>query len=102
MRKQNRRTVFPIWIEDRGLSFFLAFLVLIAVVVPMVHLSRPGRIGLDTIFALMLVSGAIATIRYRTLLYLIVVTGMEFTADLIVEFNPAFRHWGLDTANGSL
>ena len=99
MRKQKRRTVFPIWIEDEGLSFFLAFLTLIAVFVPMVQLSRPGRIGLDTVFALMLVSGAIATVRHRTLLYLIVVvTALEFTADLIVEFNPSLRHWGLDTA----
>jgi hypothetical protein len=49
MAKQNRPTVFPFRIEDRGLSFFLEFLVLIAVFVPMVRLSRSGRIGLDLI-----------------------------------------------------
>ncbi len=99
MRKQKQPTVFPFWVEDRGLSFFLAFLVLIAVFVPMVRLSRSGRIGLDLIFALMLFSGAIATIRHRILLYLIVaVTALEFTADLIVEFNPSLGHWGWDTA----
>ena len=99
MGKQNQTTVFPFRIEDRGLSFFLGFLVLIAVFVPMVRLSRCGRIGLDLIFALMLFSGAIATIRHRVLLYLIVaLTALEFTADLIVEFNPALGHRGWDTA----
>ncbi len=99
MRKQKQPKVFPFWVEDRGLSIFLAFLVLIAVFVPMVRLSRSGRIGLDLIFALMLFSGAIATIRHRILLYLIVaVTALEFTADLIVEFNPSLGHWGWDTA----
>jgi len=99
MGKQYRPTVFPFRIEDRGLSFFLGFLVLIAVFVPMVRLSRSGRIGLDLIFALMLFSGAIATIRHRILLYLIVaLTALEFTADLIVEFNPSLGHHGWDTA----
>jgi hypothetical protein len=99
MGKQNQTTVFPFRIEDRGLSFFLGFLVLIAVFVPMVRLSRCGRIGLDLIFALMLFSGAIATIRHRVLLYLIVaLTALEFTADLIVEFNPSLGHQGWDTA----
>ena len=98
MRKQ-KPTAFPFWVEDRGLSFFLAFLVLITVFVPMVQLSRSGRIELDLIFALMLFSGAIATIRHRILLCLIVaVTALEFTADLIVEFNPALGYWGWDTA----
>jgi hypothetical protein len=99
MRRQNPAPAFPLWIEDRGLSFFLAFLVLITVFIPMVKLSRPGRIGLDLIFALMLFSGAIATIRQRIIFYLIVaVTALEFTADLIVEFNPALGYWGWDTA----
>ena len=33
------------WLEDRGLSFFLAFLVIMTMFVPMVGLSRPGRIA---------------------------------------------------------
>jgi len=99
MGKQKRPTVFSFRIEDRGLSFFLGFLVLIAVFVPMVRLTRSGRIGLDLIFALMLFSGAIATIRHRVLLSLIVaLTALEFTADLIVEFNPSLGHRGWDTA----
>jgi Ion channel len=99
IRKQTEAPLFPFWIEDRGLSFFLAFLVLVTVFVPMVTLSRYGRIGLGLIFALMLFSGAVATIRKRVLMYLIIaLTVLEFTADLIVEFNPSFGHQGWDTA----
>ena len=106
MRPQHNQTskptdapLFPFWVEDRGLSFFLAFLVLITTFVPMIPLSRAGRIGLDLIFALMLFSGAIATIRHRALMYLVVaLTVLEFTADLIVEFNPLIGHLGWDTA----
>src|SRR3989449_6705359 len=86
------------WLEDRGLSFFLAFLVIMTIFVPMVGLSRPGRIAVDLTFALMLVSGTIATIRQRILMYLIIaLTILEFTADLIVEFNPSLSHWDWDT-----
>jgi hypothetical protein len=54
---------------------------------------------MDLILALMLFSGAVATIRHRLLMYLVIaVTVLEFTADLIVEFNPLLGHWGLDTA----
>ncbi|MCU1296065.1 MAG: Ion transport 2 domain protein [Acidobacteriaceae bacterium] len=99
MRKQKDAPLFPFWVEDRGLSFFLAFLVLITVFVPMVHLSRSGRIGLDLVLAMMLFSGALATVRDRVLLCLILaVTVLEFTADLIVEFNPLLGYWGWDTA----
>ncbi|HEY6768631.1 MAG TPA: ion channel [Candidatus Sulfotelmatobacter sp.] len=99
MPKPTDTPLFPFWVEDRGLSFFLAFLVLITIFVPMIPLSRFGRIGLDLIFAFMLFSGAISAIRHRALMYLVVaVTVIEFTADLIVEFNPALGHLGLDTA----
>src|SRR6266576_2018456 len=55
----------------------------------MVPLSRPGRIGLDLMFALMQFYGAIATIQQRILTYLIIaLTVLEFTADLIVELKP--------------
>ena len=87
------------WSQDRGLSFFLAFLVLMTIFVPMVRLSRPARVALDLTFALMLVSGAIATIRQRILMYLIIaLTILEFTADLIVEFNRSLIHGDWDTA----
>lgn len=97
--KPMETPLFPFWIEDRGLSFFLAFLVLVTIFVPMVTLSRYGRIGLGLIFALMVFSGAVATIRKRVLMYLVIaLTVLEFAADLIVEFNPSFGHPGWDTA----
>jgi hypothetical protein len=50
-------------------------------------------------FALMLFSGAVASIRKRILMYLIIaLTVLEFTADLIVEFDPSFGHPSWDTA----
>jgi ion channel len=99
MRKQIEAPLFPFWLEDRGLSIFLGFLVFITIFVPMFHLTRLGRIGIDLIFALMLFSGAVATIRNRILMYLVVgLTVLEFTADLIVEFHPSLGYWGWDTA----
>ena len=91
--------MFPFWVEDRGLSFFLAFLIIATIFVPMVTLSRFGRIGIGFMFALMLFSGAVATIRKAILMYLVIaLTVLEFAADLIVEFKPSFGHWGWDTA----
>jgi hypothetical protein len=96
---QIHRPAVNFWREDRLLSFFLALLVIITIVVPMVGLSRPGRIAIDLIFALMLLSGALATVYARILMYLIIaLTILEFTADLIVEFNPSFSFGGWDTA----
>jgi Ion channel len=87
------------WLEDRHLSFFLAFLVLMTIFVPMVGESRPGRIAIDLTFALMLLSGALATIHKRMLIYLILaLTILEFTADLLAEFNPSFSSRGWDSA----
>ena len=87
------------WREDRFLSFFLAFLLLMTVVVPTVGLSRPGRIAIDLIFALMLLSGGIATVSNRMLMFLIIsLTILEFSADLTVEFKPSFSPMGWDTA----
>ena len=87
------------WREDRHLSFFLAFLVLMTVFVPMVGESRPGRIAIDLTFALMLLSGAIATVRKRILMYLIIApTILEFMADMIAEFNRSFSPNGWDSA----
>ncbi len=84
--------------EDRHLSFFLAFLVVMTIFVPMVGESRPGRIAIDLTFALMLLSGAIATINARILTSVIIaITILEFTADLVVEFHPAFSPRGWDT-----
>jgi hypothetical protein len=99
MPKPTDSPLFPFRVEDRGLSLFLGFLVLITIFVPMISLSRWGRIGLDLIFALMLFSGAVATIRQKGLVYLVVaLTILEFAADLIAEFNSSFAHLSWDAA----
>jgi hypothetical protein len=104
MRPRENQTnpdvpVFPFWVEDRGLSFFLAFLIIATIFVPMVTLSRFGRIGIGLMFALMLFSGAVATVRKTIVMYLVIaLTVLEFAADLVVEFKPSFGHWGWDTA----
>src|SRR5258706_14375974 len=99
MRKRTEGPLFPFWAQDWGLSSFLALLVLITIFVPMIPLSRPGRIGLDLMFALMQFSGAIATIQHRIFTYLIIaLTVLEFTADLIVELKPSSGHLGWDSA----
>jgi Ion channel len=98
----DKQTTLPMpgfWSHDRGLSLFLGFLVLMTIFVPMFRQSRPERIVLDLAFALMLVSGAIATIRQPIIMYLIIaLTIVEFTADLIVEFKPSLIQWDWDTA----
>jgi hypothetical protein len=87
------------WSHDRGLSIFLGLLVIMTIFVPMFPQSRPERVALDLTFALMLVSGAIATIGQPIIMYLIVgLTLLEFTTDLIVEFNPSLIQWDWDTA----
>src|ERR1700728_2535530 len=100
MAKVGRDQALPgFWCEDRHLSFFLGFLVLITIFVPMVGESRTGRIAIDLTFALMLFSGSIATVSKRALMYLIIaLTILEVTADLIVEFNPSFSPQGWDSA----
>ncbi len=85
--------------QDRLLSFFLAFLVLTTILYPMLGPSRPGRIVIDIIFALLLLSGAIATMDKPLLMSLIIALSiLEYGADLFVEFNPAFSFRGWDTA----
>ena len=93
------RTLPGFWREDRHLSFFLALLVLMTIFVPMVGESRSGRIAIDLTFALVLLSGAIATVNKRILTSLIIaLTILGFTSDLLVEFNPSFSPEGWDTA----
>jgi hypothetical protein len=86
--------------HDWSLSFFLGFLVVMTIFVPMVPQAQPGRLAVDFTFALMLLSGAIATIPQRILLYPIVaLTILEFTADVIVEFDSSsFIHSDWATA----
>ena len=62
------------------MSFFLAFLVLTTIFVPMVTLSQLGRIALSLIFVLTLISGAFATIQQRIVIYLVVALAMSTLA----------------------
>jgi hypothetical protein len=97
--KETTLTLPGFWSQDRGLSFFLGFLVLMTIFVPMFRQSRPERIALDLAFALMLVSGAIATIRQPIVMSLVVaLTVLEFAADFIVEFDPALIQFDWDSA----
>jgi hypothetical protein len=98
MHQQRGSRLLPVWVEERSLSFFLAILILVTIFVPMITLSRFGRIGLGLTFALMLLSGAVASIRKRVLMYLIIaLTVVEFAAGLIFEFNPLLHQSGWDT-----
>jgi hypothetical protein len=78
--------------------FFLAFLALTTIFVPMVTLSQVGRIGLALIFVLTLISGAFATIQQRIAIYLVVGLAMSaFAVDFIGEFAPSYSLPALDT-----
>jgi voltage-gated potassium channel len=80
------------------MAFFLAFLALITIVVPMVTLSQPGRIGLSLIFVLTLVFGAFATIQHRILIYFVVaLTIATLAVNLISEFAPSHSSSALET-----
>jgi len=72
---------------DRGMAFFLGFLVFTTIFLPMLTLSFFGRISLSVSFGLMLVTGAFATIRHRALRYLVAGLALStFTIDLGAEF----------------
>ena len=80
------------------MAFFLAFLVLTTIFVPMVRLSQLGRLGLSVAFVLTLIFGAFATIRHRILTYFVVaLTISTLVAKLIVEFSPSDRLSPLET-----
>lgn len=77
--------------RDRGMVFFLVFLVLTTIFVPMVTLSQVGRLALALIFVLTLISGAFATIQHRIAIYLVVCLAMlTLAVDLIGEFVPSY------------
>ncbi|HJZ99812.1 MAG TPA: hypothetical protein VKE70_25060, partial [Candidatus Solibacter sp.] len=68
------------------MAFFLAFLVLTTIFLPMVTLSRFGRISLSLCFILTLNSGALVTIRQKVMKYLVVgLTLMTFAVSLAGE-----------------
>jgi hypothetical protein len=78
---------------------FLSFLVLTTIVLPVVTLSQVGRVSLSLAFALMLVFGAIATIRHRALIYLVVgLTIATLAVDLMTELGSSHGFAAIDTA----
>jgi len=81
------------------MAFFLAFLVLTTIILPVVALSQAGQVALSLAFALMLIFGAIATIHHRAAICLVVgMTAATLTADLMAEFDPSPGLGALDTA----
>jgi Ion channel len=79
--------------------FFLGFLVLTTIVLPVVTLSQVGRLALTLAFALMLIFGAFATIHHRAVIYLVVgLTIATLAVDLIAELGPSHGLTVLDTA----
>jgi voltage-gated potassium channel len=84
---------------DRGMPFFLGFLVLATIVLPVVTHSPAGRLALSLAFALMLIFGAFATIRHQAAIYLVVgLTIATLVADLMSELGPSHGFTALDTA----
>jgi Ion channel len=84
--------------RDKGMAFFLAFLVLTTILVPMMAVSQLGRLALSFVFVLTLISGAFATIQPRILRYLVVVLAVSTLAtDLIAEFTSSQGSSALET-----
>jgi hypothetical protein len=85
--------------RESGMAFFLAFLILVAILLPMIRLSLPGRIGLALVFGLTLIFGAFAAIRSRIVTYFVVgLTLTTFAVDLMCEFAPSHGSRVLETA----
>jgi hypothetical protein len=84
--------------RDRGMAFFLAFLVVTTIFIPMVALAQFGRVALSFIFVLTLISGAFATIQHRPSVYLVVLWALlTLAVDLIAEFAPSHSSPALET-----
>lgn len=81
------------------MAFFLGFLALTTIFLPAVTLSQVGRLALALAFMLMLTFGAIATIRRRLAVYVVVVlTISTFALDLLTELGHSKSVLAFDTA----
>jgi hypothetical protein len=103
-RQQNRsrKALFelsPCFRRDRGIAFFLGFLVVLTtIVLSIVPLSRAGRLAFLA-FALTLIVGSLTTIRHRVLIWLVAaLTITTFVVDLWAEFVSPRSFMELDTA----
>jgi Ion channel len=78
--------------------FFLAFLVLATIFVPMVDLPLMGQLALSLIFVLTLISGAFATIQHRIFVGLVITLAISTLAvGLVDEFAPSHISSSLET-----
>jgi len=78
--------------------FFLAFLVLTTTILPMITLSRVGRLAVSLAFVLTTILGAFATIRHRTAVFIVAaLTIGTFATDVIVEFDASHPLVAVDT-----
>ena len=78
--------------------FFMAFLVLTTIILPMITLSRLGRLAVALAFLLTITLGAFATIRHRIFIFAVAaLTVGTFAMDLMVESNPSHRLAAVDT-----
>jgi Ion channel len=99
MRESGPRSAPVLFGRDRGMVFFLGFLVLTTIVLPAVTLSQVGRLTLSMTFALMLIFGAFATIRHRAAIYLVIgLTIATIAVDLMAELGPSHGFAALVTA----
>lgn len=81
------------------MPFFLGFLVLSTIILPVVALSLVGQLALSLAFALMLIFGAFATIRHRAAIYLVIgLTIATLAVDLMAELGPSDGFAALDAA----
>lgn len=80
------------------MAFFLAFLVIITIFLPMVTLSQLGRLAVSLMFVLTLIFGSFATIQDRILIYSVVALAISTLAvDLVAEFNAAHSSSALES-----
>lgn len=91
-----------LWASDRGLSIFLALLVITAFVLPpLVPFRVSGRFLTDLFFSLLLIAGVSSVSRWRWAFYLM--TGVAITALLVrwlswffsISATAALREWAM-------
>jgi hypothetical protein len=84
--------------RERGMAFFLVFLTLATVVMPMFDVSPLGQLALSLIFALALIFGSLAIMRRRIGVYLVVaLTVSTFTVDVFAGFRSFRALASIDT-----
>lgn len=94
-----RRAISLFFTKDQGMVFFLALLILITILVPMIELSRSGSLILSLVFTLILVSGAFATMHHRIFVGLVVGLAIStFALSVTAEFHPHYTSPLVETA----